>query len=259
MTLIGCCSPIEDAAQVQAAGFDYIETTVVRLAAEADEAAFAAQMQQYRSSPVPIRSCNVFLPGDLKIVGPSVERDRVQAYVERALRRVQAVGAQLVVFGSGGARRVPEGFPRDQAMQQLAQFLHTVADQAELRGITIAIEPLNRKECNILNSVAEAVELAELVDRKPVRVLADFYHLDEEHEPIEHLVRYGEWIAHIHVADSGRRAPGMGQYPYAEFAAALRQIGYRGMVSVECPWGDFAAEAPAAVQFLRRTFGGDPW
>jgi len=254
MVLIGCCGAVEDAERLHTAGFDYMESTVVALAREEDEAAFAPQLAQYQSTPLPIRAFNVFLPGDLKIVGPSVDRGRVQAYVERALRRVQAVGAQVVVFGSGGARRVPEGFPRDQAVRQLEQFLHMVADVAEPKGITIAIEHLNRRECNILNSVAEAVELAQLVDRKPIRVLADFYHLDEEKEPLEHLVQYKDWLAHVHVADTGRSAPGRGHYPYTDFAAALKQAGYRGMVSIECQWRDLPTEAGPAIEFLRRTF-----
>ncbi len=253
MPLIGCCSTIDTAEAARAAGFDYLECTVVALAAEEDDAAFAATLERYRAAALPVWACNVFLPGDLKIVGPTVDQERVSRYVARALARVQAVGARVVVFGSGGARKVPEGFPREQAAQQIVQFLYLVADAAERTGITIAIEPLNRKECNIINGVAEAVEFAERVGRPSIRVLADFYHLDEEREPIAHLVRYRDWIVHTHVADSDRYAPGTGHYPYPAFAEALRQGGYAGMVSVECRWRDFAAEAGPAVEFLRRT------
>jgi sugar phosphate isomerase/epimerase len=165
------------------------------------------------------------------------------------------VGGQVIVFGSGGARTIPEDFSRDAAIKQIIDFLHLVADAADGTGVTIAIEPLNRKESNVINSVAEAVEIAGQVGRPSIRVLADFYHMDEENEPLSHLVQYEDWIAHIHVADTGRHAPGTGQYPYETFAGQLQQAGYAGMVSVECRWIDFSAEAGPAVKFLRRILG----
>ena len=91
-------------------------------------------------------------------------------------------------------------------------------------------------------------------DDIPIRVLADFYHMDEEAEPLQQISQHAAWLAHIHVADSGRLAPGTGHYPYVTFAEELRQIGYAGLISVECRWRAFAEEAGPAVDFLRRTF-----
>lgn len=249
---IGCCCPVEQSLTAQAAGFDYLECPLVSLLADEDETAFAPVLAAYQAVPLPVRAFNIFLPRDLKVVGPEVDRERVQRYVRVALARAQRVGAHLVVFGSGAARQVPEQFPRSEAVAQLVQFLDDVAGVAAETGITIAIEPLNRKESNIINSVAEAVELARQVGRPEIRVLADFYHMAEEDEPLEHLVKYKDWLAHIHVADTGRLAPGTGEYPYGRFAGQLAQAGYEGMVSIECRWNDFAAEAGPAVQFLHQ-------
>lgn len=249
---IGYCGPVETGLAAQAAGFDYLECPLTSLLGDEDEAAFAPVLAAYRASPLPVHAFNIFLPGDLKVVGPEVDQARLQSYLEVTLTRAQTIGARLIVFGSGAARRVPEQTPRDKAIAQLVQFLRNVAEVAAATGITIAIEPLNRKESNIINSVAEGVELAQRVDRPEIRVLADFYHMDEEVEPLEHIVTYKDWLAHIHVADTGRLAPGTGQYPYETFAAQLAQAGYEGMVSIECRWRDFAIEAGPAVQFLRR-------
>jgi sugar phosphate isomerase/epimerase len=175
----------------------------------------------------------------------------MKRYTRQALERAQSIGAKIAVFGSGGARQVPDDFPREQAVEQIVTFLNVAADAADQTDLVIAIEPLNRKESNIINSVAEGVEFARQVNRDKIRVLADFYHMDEEAEPLDHIVDYKDWLAHIHVADTGRRAPGLGQYPYQEFTVALREAGYNGLVSIECRWDDFAAEAPPAVQFLR--------
>ena len=250
---IGCCCTIEDAPIAKAAGFDFIECKVTSLLPEESDAAVADIIAQHKASPIPVAAFNVFLPGDLKIVGPTVELPRIERYVDNALARVHAIGAKVIVFGSGAARDIPEGFARSEAQRQTVSFLQRVATTAEQYGITVVIEPLNSKESNTILSVAEGVELAREVNRPSIRVLADFYHMDEENEPLAHLTTYSEWLKHIHVADSGRGAPGTGEYPYAEFADRLRTIGYEGMVSIECRWKDFASEARPAQEFLRRT------
>lgn len=253
--LFGCCCSVEQAGLARTAGFDYIECTVVSLLPEANEAMFAPVLEKYRAAALPVRACNVFLPGDLKVVGPDVDRLRVESYVRTALRRVRLIGASVVVFGSGKARMVPDGFARADAETQLVHFLQFVADVATTHAITVVIEPLNRQESNILNSVAEAVALAQRVKRPSIRVLADFYHMDEEKEPLRHLLDYKDWLSHIHVADTGRGAPGTGTYPYPEFVDLLRQARYDGMVSIECRWQDLAAEAGPACRFLHSAFG----
>ncbi|MBZ0298225.1 MAG: sugar phosphate isomerase/epimerase [Anaerolineae bacterium] len=253
----GCCASIDQAEAVYRAGFDYLEAGVTSLIPDEDEASFVPVLEKYRASPIPVSAFNLFLPRDLKIVGPEIDRARMEQYVQRAVARIQAVGATIAVIGSGGSRSVPEGFSRSQATAQIVQFLQLVADAADQTDVTIAIEPLNRKESNIINSVAEGVAIARQVDRPSIRVLADFYHMDEDDEPLDTLTANQDWLAHIHVADSGRLAPGTGSYPYPEFVGQLRQAGYQGMVSVECRWNDFDAEAAPSVEFLRRAFQGE--
>jgi sugar phosphate isomerase/epimerase len=87
-----------------------------------------------------------------------------------------------------------------------------------------------------------------------VKVLADLYHIVVESEPISNVVAAEAMLAHVHVADTGRRYPGSGSYPYPELFAALRAIGYDQRVSVECRWEDLAAESKAALAFLRRAW-----
>jgi sugar phosphate isomerase/epimerase len=250
----GCCCAIEQAGIAAAAGFDFVECPVVSLQAEQDDLTFAPIRVLYQQAPLPTPAFNIFLPGDLKVVGPTVDQARVARYVERALARASQLGARLIVFGSGRARNVPDDFSRATANAQLVEFLTLTGPIAQAQGITIAIEPLNRRESNILNSVAEAVTLAQAVNHPQIRVLADFYHMDEEEEPLTEVVRHQAWLAHIHVADTERRAPGTGHYPYATFVEQLRQAGYQGRISVECRWDDFATEAGPAVQFLHRAF-----
>ncbi len=251
----GCCTTIENGRLVAQAGYDFIELSVSRdLQPETPDAEWEPVRASIAMLPLPITAFNVMLPRDLKVTGPDVDPDRLQRYLHTAFQRASTFGGEVVVFGSGGSRTVPEGFPRETAWEQLVRFVRWAGDAAQAVGMQVAIEPLNRGESNIINSVAEALELAQVADHPAVKVLADLYHIVVEDEPISHVAAAGAMLAHVHVADTGRRYPGSGSYPYPEFFTALRAIGYDQRVSVECRWEDFATESQAALAFLRQAW-----
>ncbi|MHB1293600.1 MAG: sugar phosphate isomerase/epimerase family protein [Anaerolineae bacterium] len=236
-----------------APGYDYIEPTVIStlVPLESDET-FAVKLPALSKLTPPIRAFNVFLASEIKVAGDAVDWDQVEHYVATAIRRAAGVGAKLIVFGSGKARSVPEGFSRATAWGQLVRFLNICAGHVAAAGITIAIEPLNRHESNIINTYLEGVQLAKDVDRSQVRVLADLYHMMMDSEPLDDISREPDWLTHVHVADSNRRYPGSGSYPLARLVAILKDVGYEGGVSIECAWGDaLSEESGHALRFLR--------
>lgn len=247
----GCCVGLDKAQIVQEAGYDYIELPVSTVKAESPDSEFEPILEQASSLEIIPEAWNCLLPGDMKVTGPEVDKYRVERYLRTAFERIEELGGEIVVFGSGGARTVPEGFPREEAWQQLVEFVSLAGQIAGTHGITIAIEPLNSKESNIINSVAEAVELAKAADHPFVRVLADLYHIDEEKEPLEHILDSEYYIVHTHTADTGRFYPGSGSYPHREFFRNLRSVGYNDRMSVECRWNDFESECRKALEFLR--------
>ncbi|WP_299088717.1 sugar phosphate isomerase/epimerase [uncultured Metabacillus sp.] len=249
----GCCTDINHSAIVKEAGFDFLECTVVSLVPDND-GDYEKILNRYKQSSLPVEACNIFLPGNLKIVGNEINHGAVESYVEKALSRVKQIGARTVVFGSGRSRSMPESFSREKGEEQILMFLDMVADYADPLGITIVIEPLNRKESNMINSVPEAVEIAKKVNRDSIQVLADSYHMDEEKEPIEHLFTAKDHLKHIHVADTNRFAPGTGKYPYETFVHCLKQANYDGLVSIECNWKDFETEIFQTRHFLQKLF-----
>ncbi len=249
---LGMCVGLDRAAQI-APGYDYLELPVTSaLAPMEEDASFAPRAKELRRLAPPVGAFNVFAPAQLKLVGPEVDWAAVEGYVQRALARAGQMGARVVVVGSGGARAVPEGFSRVEAWHQLVHFFTLCARYAAQAGVTMAIEPLNHKECNILNSYPEAVRMARDVERDEVRVLADVYHFMVENEPLEDITDDPEWLAHVHVADTGRGYPGSGSWPLARLFRMLQEIGYTGMVSIECSWGDkFTEETEKALRFMR--------
>jgi len=234
-------------------GYDYIELSVSRhLQPEVDDAGWSAIGHSIEIQPLPTEAFNTFLPADLKVTGPAVDTERVHSYLSVAFQRAAALGGQLIVFGSGGARTIPQEYPRQTAWQQLLDFVRMAGEEAARVGMGLCIEPLNRSESNVLNDVQEAMLLSQQAGHPQVRVLADLYHIERENEPMAHIAEAGSRISHVHVADTGRRPPGQGTYPYPAFFSTLREIGYDDRCSVECRWEDLPTECGPALAFLQR-------
>lgn len=193
------------------------------------------------------------LPGTISAAGPDVNIAEQNEYLTETFSRMNRLsgGEAVVVFGSGRSRAIPEGFGRDHALDQLEEFMRRASALAKDEGITVVLEPLNRKECNVFNSVSEGGAFLRERDLPDTKLLADLYHMMEENEPISSVVEYGDLIVHTHIADTLRKAPGTGTYPLLEFFTALHQVGYDGKCSIECRWDDFDSEVGPALEYCR--------
>lgn len=233
----GCCGGIADAPLFRDAGFDYIELPVGALMSATDEAAYQRITGEILAMGLPVAACNVFIPATLKITGPDVEREPLWRYAATALQRMGEIGARVCVFGSGGARSIPEGFDRATALDQLAAFLDHVQEVSARHGVRVVIEPLNRRESNVFNSVAESDAFNQARGLHGIGVLADLYHISVEGETYAGMIAAANRLGHVHVADADRSAPGEGmETDYAGFFRALKQIGYAGAISIEARW-----------------------
>jgi len=255
--LVGYCSNLKNVDAARAAGFDYVELGTSELAGLSD-ADFDATVARIKQLGIPVPAANLFLPATLKVTGPDIDRDAQMTYVKKALSRLARLGVQVLVFGSGGARRVPDGFSKDEAFKQLVDFGRRAAAAAQPHGITIAVEPLRKQETNIINSAAEGLQLVEAIDHPHFQLMVDFYHLASEKEDASIIVRAKDHIRHLHMANpQGRVFPlTWDEYDYAPFFDALRSIGYDKRISIEASTKDFALEAPVAIALLRRAFDG---
>jgi D-psicose/D-tagatose/L-ribulose 3-epimerase len=263
---LGCCvnmlvplgqgTGAELVEKVAAAGFDYLELPLARIAALSDEE-FDAVCRRVEDAAIRAEACNDFFPPELKLTGPHADLSDAIKYARHALGRAGRLGAKIVVFGSGPARMVPEGFSKTQAFDQLVRLLEEIAPVAAENGLVVAIEHLNRTECNIAGTLAEACQLAERVDRASVQVLADYYHLAFEQEPLEHVVDAGKRIRHVHCSvPAGRVYPRETDPSFSDFCHTLAEIGYDDRMSVEAYSEDFEIDAPAALRLLKSMFLG---
>jgi sugar phosphate isomerase/epimerase len=248
---LGWCGPIENAAIIAKAGLDFIEVPLAPFGLE-DQTSLAAAKRAIAACQLPTSAFNIFLPRDMRVVGPDIDIRRVKSYLGRAAELLAYAQSKIVVFGSGRSRNVPDGFDREKAEAQFIDSLLLSADALKGSDTTLVIEPLNRKESNIVNSVGEGVRFAKAVNRPEIRVLADIYHMDEENEPLSEVATHVEWLSHIHLADTGRFNPGTGSYDYDSFFRYLKAANYRGMLSIECTVKNPEADMCLSLGFLRQ-------
>jgi len=272
---IGCCLPgtfrlpgyegettivtaLEQGYQfLMACGYDFMEFHVAGIV-DMTEDAFAAAVQLHRQGKLTIEACNCFIPGSMPLTGPDRDQAVIREYLEKALTRMSALGGETVVFGSGGARNVPEGYPFDKAIKQVANFLQIASEYAEKYQVDIAIEPLRRQECNIVNLVSEAMILAAWVDSPRIGVLADTFHVLSGHEPWSTMSKAGKRLFHVHISQSlpdmsGRIYPKEGDgNDYEGIFAELQKMGYEGSVSIEAGCQDLIKDGTEALKCLKK-------
>lgn len=251
MIRLGVCTAAENADTLSRIGYDYIELGLSRVTALSD-AEFAALAEKMDSCPIRAESYNGMLPSELRVTGPDVSATAQHEYLEKAFARARRLGGKVVVFGSSGARNVPDGFPIDVAWRQIVNFLRLAERHAANYDLVIAIEPLRRKEANIINYVSEAVLLASIHQLPHIRALADTFHMAMGSEPLSAIETAGDMLAHVHTANAiGRRYPKRGDgEDYRAIFRALMDIGYEGRVSIEGGCDSFEEDAVEAYRAL---------
>lgn len=248
----GVCYDLAKADFIARLGYDYIEGHVTTIAGMSDDE-FNVLAEQIDSLPIKVEASCVLFPGHLKVVGPDVDYDAISKYLDIAFPRLERLGVQPVVFGSGGARTVPEGFDRALAWHQMISVGRLLAQKAKEHNLTIVLEPLNKKETNIINSQREALKLVRDVERDNFVILSDFYHLWLAGEDRAEVAACGELLKHTHIANpKGRVSPAAGdEVSYDGFFAGLADVGYTERLSVECSFTDPEKELAQALVLLK--------
>ena len=246
---IGFCAGWDRLEDVARAGFDYMEATVTGIAGMSAEE-FAQTLEKKEKTGLPVTRFNVLFPGTFRLLDGTGEEE-IRKYLDAAFTRVKALGGEVVVFGSGKSRMRPDGMPYGEAFRRLVDVTRLIGEIAGQYGITIVVEPLNRSETNMINSVAEGADLAAMANHPHVKLLADYYHIATEHHAPEDLARVGG-IAHCHIATQiGRRAPQEKEEGFSVLFSAMKETHYDGLVSVEGKADDLSKEGPVSIRLLK--------
>ncbi len=235
------------------AGFDYVEATV-DTAMRLDE----GTLRDARSRGIRIGHFNCFIPGSYRILADDAQFNAALEHVKIAAERTAMLGAEIIVLGSGAARRKPEGMAQEKAMDKFAYFCEKAAIILSGYNITLALEPLHTGETDIVNTLAEGAAVVKRVAMPNFKLLCDSFHMHRAGESPEGAAKYAGLIAHAHIAEPPERVyPGKNGGAYLRaFASALRGAGYTGGVTAECGFGgDLRAELAASRAFMGEIFG----
>lgn len=251
---LGICTAPGETQQFADAGFDFVEHPAARIfPIDGDESAWAETAEIVRRGALPARTCNLFFPGDaVKLVGPDRDHDRAVAFADRLLGQLGTLDIGVQVFGSGGARRVPEGYSAETALEEMKELCTRLGPVAQKHGVVLAMEHLRAAECNLLTSVEETIAFVRAVDHPNVQLLADGYHMAQMQESYDVLADAGDILVHVHLADPETRAnPAAGQSDLRPLFRGLKAAGYDGTMSLECGWGDMDAELRPSAERVR--------
>ena len=191
-------------------------------------------------------------PEGLSLTDPDAAvRTRTLAVMTHLIGLCAELGGAVLVHGSPKQRQIAPGETHAIALARLRDALAQVALAAARVGVIYCIEPLSRRETELVNTIAEAAELVRSIDHPNLRTMIDcsaagLTETDSIPSLIERWLPTG-LIAHVQVNDPNRRGPGQGDMQFAPILAALKRHGYDGTVAVE-PF-DYSPDGLGAAAF----------
>ncbi|MCB0192142.1 MAG: sugar phosphate isomerase/epimerase [Anaerolineae bacterium] len=235
-------------------GYDGIEISGADLLQHADALQKAAA-----TYPVRLTSACAGFEGWLVDRNPRARRLAIEQ-----IKAMLAVGADLGIaglispaaYGINAREVLPpyrNAFTLDEDRQLLIEGLTEIVESAARTGGTLLLEPLNRYVDRVLNTVAEAVTVVKAVDSPHLKVVPDIFHMNIEESNLSASLREAApFIGHVHLSDSNRRLPGHGHVDWRAVFATLHDVGYNGVMAIECRIdGDPREALPRTLGFLR--------
>ena len=210
---------------------DYIELNFAEIM-QMPENRFRELLAQICARGICSPSMTQLLPKWARVVDAWNTFDFYRDDLRRGFERAVQMGAEIVVFGNAGARNVDNNTPIELALQRLASFLRSAAELAKDFNISLCVEPLNRIQSNLINSMSEAGELLSCVDLANVGIVWDYFHFQVEKDDWDTVQENWHHIMHCHTAALLRRGiPDSGSQD--RFLRTLKEHHYAGRLSFE--------------------------
>lgn len=236
--------------------FEFGELQLAQIA-ELDKSSLYELRKKLTEKGISAETTNCFFPGGFRLCADGYSRNKVEEYCKLALSKARFLGIDTCVLGSGGARNIPDGSDRSSCLEQFKEAVYTAGNCAAEWGITVVIEPLNKRETNVINTVSDGAVFVRELSHPNVMLLADFYHILLENESFDSIVENADVIRHIHIARPETRAmpvPDDG-YDYGSMAKAVKKAKYNGRISLEGNVKDIVNEIGVSTKYLKELFG----
>ncbi|MBD8080166.1 sugar phosphate isomerase/epimerase [Cellulosimicrobium arenosum] len=245
-------SPLTDASlreiapRVAGWGFDVLELPVE----EPDDWDPAVAARVLADSGLGASVSLVMGPGRELVATDAATVRSTQDYLRRVVDAAQAVGAPVIggpAYASVGRTWRLDAADRVAAYDELAENLAPVVDHAVAAGVVVGLEPLNRYETSLVNTVDQGLEVVGRLPAEGIGLMLDVYHMNiEETDLPAAVLRAGARIAHVQVCGNDRGAPGTDHLDWPALLGALDAAGYDGPLVIESFTADNATIATAA-------------
>ncbi|MFW6690097.1 sugar phosphate isomerase/epimerase family protein [Streptomyces sp. MAR4 CNX-425] len=245
-------SPLTDgrlaelAPRIREWGFDVVELPVENIG-DWDPARTAKLLDSLGLSATVVVAMG---PGRELVAADRATVTRTQYFLRQAADVAAAVSSPVVagpVYASVGRTWRMTGEERRSCYEQLRENLAPVVEHARGAGLTVAVEPLNRYETSVVNTVGQTLDALDGLPPEGCGVALDVYHMNIEEKDVPAAVRQaGDRIAHVQVCGNDRGAPGADHLDWPGILAALDDTGYGGPLVIESFTGDNETIATAA-------------
>lgn len=185
-------------------------------------------------------------------------RSKTSAYFSELVDCCADLGGTRIIVGSPKQRNVMDGVSYEQAWTWATDVFRDAVKRAEDRGVVICFEPLAPVETNFVNTAEEGIRFAEQFGSKAMSIILDVKAMSSEAKPIPQIIRESAGrFEYFHANDANLKGPGFGDVDFHPIAAALRESGYDGIVSVEVFKFEEGPEviSTKSREYLRSTFG----
>jgi len=185
-------------------------------------------------------------------------QNQTRRYLSELVHFCADLGGEIIVVGSPKQRNVMQEISSARAWAIATETFRDAVKVAEDRGVTICMEPLAPTETNFINTAYEAREFAQQFNSPAMKIILDVKAMCSEEMLIPDIIRESTpHFAHFHANDKNLKGPGFGKVDFYPIAAALKEVGYNGYVSVEVFKFDEGPEVIArkSLEYLHQVFG----
>jgi D-psicose/D-tagatose/L-ribulose 3-epimerase len=214
-------------------GFDLVE---IPIEGEQD-IDYAKAAEAYKRAGVQCSLCAVMGPNR----DPSHEDETIQkggvSYLKHCIDAAALLHATALVgplYAAVGRQWQATPDQRIRDLERCAKNLGAVARYAEDKGVTLALEPLNRFETSFINLTDQAIELMKMIGSPRVKLMMDTFHANIEEKSLGKAIEAaGQDLVHMHANENDRGTPGTGHVAWGEVGAALKKVSFSGTLVIE--------------------------
>jgi D-psicose/D-tagatose/L-ribulose 3-epimerase len=218
-------------AELAAMGYDGVEVPVAAGEHDAHYDWLGGELRELGLEATAVGFLN--LDEDPASADPATRARAVQRLGQLA-RRAQALGAEIL---AGPVHEAYAHFPGPIQAVEVARAAESLAAGAELAadaGVRILIEPLNRFESRLANTIEQAAAIVRMAAHPQLGVVLDTHHAHLEADDLAgSICAVGPLIQHVQLSENHRGVPGSGQVDFAKVAKTLQEIGYEGWLVIE--------------------------